>query len=509
MPFNVGEPAGDYQIIGIPATGGEVYKVRNTTSDRVEAMEVLLPDLANEAELAGRFMREIQLLASLDHPNIATLYTAMPISNQLVVTMEFVEGRTLEERLKDGPLPAREAIEYACQALAALGYAHERGVVHGDIRPANLMVTADGQVKLTDFGIAKVVADRRPAAAGTTLDYMSPEQANGGADLDGRADVYSMGVTLHELVTGTRQPVQLDSSLPPVLNEIILVAIEKDPANRFRTAQAFRAALGSVAETLPQAAPAVTAAPEPVQQPQPAPMAPAPAAQAAPQRSGHRGLWMALGAVLAIAVLAVAAIQVPKWYRARAGAPPQEAVPAESAPASIPAAAPIEPVAQPAEAPAAPVSAVEAAAPAPVATPAVPSRTAREPRRVPVSPPAEPAVQPPAQSAPQQPQELAPAAPVQPAAPAVDTAALEEARDRMGMFGPRANALRSSLQNLEQQQKAQGLGLRTDISAAWRRMEGLLDEAEAALKSGDAGRAKTKLDQAERDADRLDKFLGR
>src|ERR1700690_803462 len=126
MAFNVGDTAGDYKILGILGAGGMgmVYKARNVITDRVEALKVLLPDLSNEAELADRFMREIKVLASLNHPNIATLHTALPLENQLLIGMEFVEGRTIEERLKEGRLPAGEGVGYICQALSALAFAH-------------------------------------------------------------------------------------------------------------------------------------------------------------------------------------------------------------------------------------------------------------------------------------------------------------------------------------------------------------------------------------------------
>ncbi len=163
---------------------GKVYKVRNVISDRVEAMKVLLPDLTEAPELADRFMREIKMLASLNHPNIAALHTALRLENQLLMIMEFVEGRTLEDRLREGPVPVWEAVDAISQVLSALGYAHERGVVHRDIKPANMMVTATGEVKLMDFGIAKAMADRKLTMTGTTLGslfYMSPEQMKGSA----------------------------------------------------------------------------------------------------------------------------------------------------------------------------------------------------------------------------------------------------------------------------------------------------------------------------------------
>src|SRR5271167_4065616 len=130
---------GDYEIIRELGHGGmgKVYQVKNLLSDRVEAMKVVLPDLAGRSEFANRFMREIKVLASLDHPNIAALRTAFTADNQFVMVMEYVEGVTLADRLQQGPLPTADALNYIDQALAALSYAHGKHIVHRDIKPAN------------------------------------------------------------------------------------------------------------------------------------------------------------------------------------------------------------------------------------------------------------------------------------------------------------------------------------------------------------------------------------
>src|SRR5436190_19363162 len=143
MNYEIGSTVGDYQVIGILGAGGmgKVYKVRNVISDRVEAMKLVLPDLANEPELADRFLREIKVQASLEHPNIAALHTAVRVDNQLLMLMEFVEGVTLDQRLKEGVLSPAEGLNYIMQVLAALDYAHARGVVHRDIKPANMILT--------------------------------------------------------------------------------------------------------------------------------------------------------------------------------------------------------------------------------------------------------------------------------------------------------------------------------------------------------------------------------
>ena len=215
MNYDIGSRVGDYEVLEVLGAGGmgRVYKVRNVISDRVEAMKVLLPDLQGDAELADRFMREIKVQASLDHPNIAALHTALRLDNQLLMLMEYVEGVTIEAVLRSGRIPIDKAIDYTAQVLSALSYAHAHGVVHRDLKPANMIVTPSGVVKLMDFGIAKMAADRKLTQTGRTvgsLYYMSPEQIKGAADLDPRSDLYSLGISLYEMVTGAR-PFQGDS----------------------------------------------------------------------------------------------------------------------------------------------------------------------------------------------------------------------------------------------------------------------------------------------------------
>ena len=322
MNLEIGTTIGDYQIIGILGAGGmgKVYKVRNVISDRIEALKVLLPDLATEPDLADRFVREIKVQASLEHPNIASLHTALRVENQLLMLMEFVEGMTLDQKLKAGPLPISEAVEYVAQVLGALGYAHQHGVIHRDIKPANMMLTPAGVIKLMDFGIAKAATDRKLTMTGTTMGslyYMSPEQIKGAATLDSRSDLYSIGVTLYELVTGKRPfdgdsqfaimaahleknpipPITLDPRLPAELNDIILLSVAKDPAARFQTAEAFRNALMNIQGLVGRPAGAVsTAASGAAAAPQAAPALPqeAPPAPAAAAK-GHRGMWIAAG----------------------------------------------------------------------------------------------------------------------------------------------------------------------------------------------------------------------
>lgn len=266
-----GARKGDYLILGTLGAGGmgKVYKVRNTLSDRVEAMKVLLPDLSEQKDLADRFLREIKVLAGLHHPNIAELRTALTIGNQLVMIMEYVEGGTLAHRLLQGPIRYADTFAYFDQVLAALACAHSRNIVHRDIKPANIMLTPDGIIKLMDFGIARSGNDLGLTMTGTTLGsvaYMSPEQIRC-EPIDGRSDLYSVGVSLYECITGQRpyvsdnnfelmqahlqipptSPIDLKPDISLALSELILMAMAKNPALRFQTADALRAALKSVA----------------------------------------------------------------------------------------------------------------------------------------------------------------------------------------------------------------------------------------------------------------------
>jgi eukaryotic-like serine/threonine-protein kinase len=273
MNFKIGDTIGDYKIVASLGSGGmgEVFQAEHAVTRRIEAMKILVPDPASTPERDQRFLREIQLQARLNHPNIAIVHNAFWQDGSLIMIMELIEGHSLRSILERGKLPLSTALDYACQALQALDYAHAHGVVHRDISPSNMIVTASGTLKLTDFGLAKSQTDVRLTQTGTivgSLYYTSPEQVQGHTAVDLRADIYSLGALLFEMVTGTKlfhcdkpfslmqahveQPPPRASEvcpgLPPELDDVLLKALEKDRDKRFQSAELFRCALEGVEE---------------------------------------------------------------------------------------------------------------------------------------------------------------------------------------------------------------------------------------------------------------------
>ncbi len=561
MAFEIGQQVGDYQIVSMLGVGGmgRVYRVRNVISDRTEAMKVLLPDLVAEPDLAVRFISEIRMLASFDHPNIAQLHTAFQVDNQLVMMMEFVEGSTLEQIAKQGPIPQSDVIKYVQQVLAALSYAHGRGVVHRDIKPANMMVTSQGIVKLMDFGIAKSRTEQDLTRPGTTMGslyYMSPEQVRGGT-VDARSDIYSVGVMMYELLAGRRPfvadsayeilnqqcnvvplaPVEVNAQLPAPLSDIIVCAMAKDPANRFQNAQALSNALRQVAamqndptrreeaaftpvafQGAAQAAPAQPAAAQPAA---PAFAAVAPATPLAQPSSGHRGVWMTVGALAVLVVVACAAIGLPRLLHTSAktesaGDQAAQTSPAAPAPAT-PNPASTAPAAPDASTPATP----SPAAPPPAEdVPSAVGSPAGNPQQTPVPPSTEKSPRPKTVVNAKSPRpDYQPAAQAdvpgqadstkQPVSAGPSAEEVEQVHEQMTGLDARASAVSASVENLKRQQQADGLGLRRDMAAAYARMNSYLRSANDELNSGNITAARNHMDKADKEISTLESFLGK
>jgi eukaryotic-like serine/threonine-protein kinase len=553
MNLETGSTVGDYEIVDVLGAGGmgKVFKVRNTISDRIEAMKVLLPDLTGQPDLADRFLREIKVLASLDHPNIAGLRTALRYENQLLMIMEFVEGESLGQRLQKGPMQVVEAVTCISQVLAALAYAHSHGIIHRDIKPANMMLTPDGTVKLMDFGIAKTATDRKLTMTGTavgSLYYMSPEQIRGMPPLDARSDLYSVGVSLYELVTGKHPfdgdsqfsimsahlekmavpPIVFDPSLPPSLNDLILLSVNREADARFQSAEAFRNALitamgmwktavasGPGAAWVPSPPPvpvagqAAHAPPPPPQHPQQA-YQPPPPQQA---QKGSRALWATAGALCCVAVL-VAAIEFGPWRKVAANFSPATQTPVVT-PAPDPTVVPASPTtSEPA------ASAPAASAPAPVAdVPHQPVPPAQKPPRTPVesAPPRVPpqvAAAPPVSAQPAPVYTPPPAAAPPPQAPAqpdvtAQRVALQQARESLIELSARVTSIHSTLDALQRSQAASGYGLRGDWVRAAALMDSYLNGSNDAVASGDAATAKNLLEKCGKQVEMLERALNK
>jgi hypothetical protein len=526
MSLEPGMQVGDYYILRELGAGGmgKVFQVRNVISDRIEAMKVLLPDLVGDPGLADRFLREIKVQAALEHPNIAGLRTAMRDGNQLLMVMEFVEGRTVGEYLEQGPIPIQNAVSVCMETLAALEYAHMRGIVHRDIKPSNIMITTQGQVKLMDFGIARVMNDPSLTQAHQTtgsLYYMSPEQING-AQLDGRSDLYSLAISLYEMLTRRRPfdgentyaimaahmhtapvpPNQLDPRIPKALSDVVLMGMAKDAGARFQTAGAFRAALGESLQAPVVAAPVMAAPVEPQPQAYSPAAAPVPASVAR-QGSSARTMYMLAGSLATVLVAGVLVTQAPKFFRTNAQQPPITE-PAKTDPAQIPVATPeVNPIeAAPGRPTPVPQQVAAPASGGPKA-PATPAQSYTQPAAAPVY--STPAATPP--PPPQQQHQVVSQAPAAPSAPSVDRAALDGQRRRVIQMSQRIVTAKAALQSLRESMAAQGLRPRAELQGSSQRMQFEMDQAEAMLNANDAVQAKQHLDYAERALEALEKAL--
>jgi len=266
-----------YQVTHLIARGGMamVYRARDTLLNRAVALKILYAELSADPLFVERFRREAQAAANLSHPNIVPVFDWGEDQGTYFIVMELVDGTSLAELLRGGNTlsPSRSA-QIVAQVAAALGYAHRSGVVHRDVKPGNILITKDGQVKVTDFGIAQAVSSEdHLAEAGSvmgTATYFSPEQAEGVA-VDGRSDVYSLGVVLYEMLVGrppfvgdspvevssqhvrgiVTPPSQISDAVPRELEAIVMEALAKNPAHRYQSAEDLRSDLVRFTEGQP------------------------------------------------------------------------------------------------------------------------------------------------------------------------------------------------------------------------------------------------------------------
>ena len=294
-----GQQMGSYKILSLLGSGGmgEVYLARDSRLDRTVALKILPAQVAADQDRMRRFIREARAASALKHPNVTHIYEIGESDGVHFIAMEYVEGKTLAAKISGRPLEPAEIVEIGLQVSDALDDAHSKGITHRDIKPANLMLTRRGEVKVLDFGLAKVthpegqnvssdistVASTATGMVMGTAQYMSPEQILG-QEVDHRTDIFSLGVVLYEMATGSlpfkgdtatalsdailhKQPTapgRLNPDLPIELDRIILRALEKDRELRYQTASDLRAELKRLKRELDSGSSSGTVAVTPV-----------------------------------------------------------------------------------------------------------------------------------------------------------------------------------------------------------------------------------------------------
>ena len=277
MPLNMGERLGPYEINGLIGKGGmgEVYRARDTRLDRTVAIKILPAEFSAQQERLRRFEQEAQVLGALNHPNLLAIYDIGSQEGTHFLVSELLEGESLRQRLEEGSLPLSKAMDLGVQIAKGLAAAHEKGIVHRDIKPDNIFVTRDGRAKILDFGLAKqssikmnvesatMTAVTDPGMIMGTAGYMSPEQVRGQA-ADARSDIFSFGVILYEMVAGRRafsgessvemmnailkqDPPAIQESIAPAFDRVIRRCLEKAPDERFQSARDLAFALEALA----------------------------------------------------------------------------------------------------------------------------------------------------------------------------------------------------------------------------------------------------------------------
>ena len=252
---------GRYEITELIGVGGmaDVYKATDLAENKVIAVKILKREYAGSEEFLRRFRNESKMIASLSHPNVVKVHDVEFSDKLQFIVMEYIDGITLKEYIEnEGVLTWKDSVHFIIQVLRALQHAHDKGVVHRDIKPQNIMLFTDGTIKVMDFGIAKSALEQACTATDQTIGtvhYISPEQARGDKT-DEKSDIYSVGVMFYEMLTGQKpfdsdkpvtvavmqmkntpkRPRAVNPNIPAGLEEIILRAMEKDPENRYQTA---------------------------------------------------------------------------------------------------------------------------------------------------------------------------------------------------------------------------------------------------------------------------------
>jgi tetratricopeptide (TPR) repeat protein/predicted Ser/Thr protein kinase len=270
-----------YRILGPLGSGGMglVYRAEDTTLHRPVALKFITESRVHRTKANEKLRREARAASALNHPNICTIYEVSEDAGEMFIAMEYVEGRTLADLIRQGPLPVETVLRFGCQVSSALAHAHERGVVHGDLKPANIIVTPHGEAKILDFGLARqkdpsefdrkaleTVSATSEVGLGGTFPYMAPEQIEG-SESSARTDIWSFGVVLYEMVARQRPfqgenlfllcnsilrdpPRPLPPQVLPGLATVISRCLEKEPERRYHLAGEARAALEAIAPTL-------------------------------------------------------------------------------------------------------------------------------------------------------------------------------------------------------------------------------------------------------------------
>src|SRR5512134_3480314 len=280
MSISPGSRLGPYEIVSQLGQGGMgvVFRARDTRLERDVAVKVLPKNLAEDPDALSRFEREAKAVANLSHPNILAIHDLGREEGTVYATMELLEGETLRQRLQDGALPPRKAVEIALEIASGLAAAHDKGIVHRDLKPENVFLLGSGQVKVLDFGLARMAPvategsdvptlslSTEPGRVMGTVGYMAPEQVRG-KTVDARADIFSFGAVLYEMLTGKRafrgeSPVETlnailkedppslfesTQNVSPALERIVRRCLEKRPEERFRTAHDLAIALDAI-----------------------------------------------------------------------------------------------------------------------------------------------------------------------------------------------------------------------------------------------------------------------